>query len=204
MPTPSRADRLSRAYRETIARLRAEVQRRVAAEYDSIDMTDVNASFEAFAQKIEPTVITGQAAVARLAAAFVRAYGLATTGSRIEIDTQANDIVGTTKAGEPLAAGMAAWGPMVLARIGNGASIDEARDFGRFLVDRFTDNEVTGAADRELARQGDAVSRLTGWEGTVSPDACDPCQGNAGPHELGWEPYRHGSCSCVIAPIFAA
>lgn len=166
-------------------------------------MDDVMASFDAYAARLEPTLVAGQAAMTRLAAAFIRAYAQAATGSIVEVDHETADIVGTTKTGDPLRSGMAAWGPMVLGRIAAGATVDEAREFGRFLVERFTDGELTGAADREIARQADAVPAIVGVRGFVSPGACDPCQENGGDHELGWEPYRHGGCNCVTEPIFA-
>lgn len=167
-------------------------------------MDDVLASFDAYAARIEPTIIAGQAAMTRMAAAFIRAYGQATTGAIVEVDADPTDIVGTTKAGESLRSGMAAWGPMVLGRIADGATVDDARDFGRFLAERFTDGELTGAADREIARQADVLPAIVGVRGFVAPEACDPCQGNAGDHELGWDPYRHGGCNCVTEPIFGA
>lgn len=197
-----RADVVTRAYAAQLAALRAAVRARIDVELDDLDFDDVTASFDAFAARIQPLLASGQASVSTLAAAFVRRLGFLETGELHDVVSNRDAIAGTTAAGESLASGMAAWGPMVLQRIGAGASIDEARDFGRYVVQRFTDGEITGAADRELRAQGEAVGPLTGWQGIVSATACDACQENDGDHELDWTPYRHGNCGCVVVPIF--
>lgn len=90
---------------------------------------------------------------------------------------------------------MDAWPAMVKGQIGEGRSLIEALDTGRYLAERFADREVVGTVDAqtELATK---TGQFRGWEGDVSGDSCDPCQGNAGFHDIDEPMYRHGSCQC--------
>jgi hypothetical protein len=192
---------VSRAYRRRLAELRDSVTRRALAEY-AIDESAIAASFEAYAARIAPILESGQASIQRLADAFLRTAAFRSLGERVEPDPA--PIVGTTQHGATLLEGMAAWGPMVLGQIAGGRSTAEALDYGRFLVERFSDAELTATADRELAHQATSGRlRIVAWDGVVSPGSCDPCQANAGRHDRLWVPYRHGGCNCDQVPVFA-
>lgn len=202
MPSRS-ASRVAARYRERVARIRALVDTRIIALYgDTIDPAAIDASFARFIDLIEPLIAAGQASVAVTAAAAVRSIALAERDELLEVDPDEDAIAGTTREGRSLRDGMAAWGPMVLGQIAAGRSADEALEYGSYLVSRFADSELTGAGDRELEHQGREIGPLSGWEGIVQPDACDPCQENAGVHELTWSAYRHAHCACVVVPVF--
>lgn len=174
-------------------------------EFVDVDPADLDRSLRAYAERIEPILVSGQGQVQALARAFIRTYGLVSTGVLVDpVDVEDDEpIVGTTRAGRPLLEGMAAWGPMVLATIDAGRTVDEALEYGRYLAERFVDGELTGVADRETERQGERLGEIVGWEGIVAPGACEGCQANEGPHELTWTAYRHGACNCEVVPIFA-
>lgn len=196
-----RASDLGPAYRRRVAALRAEVERRLVALYGNrIDPEDITASFETFIADAEALITAGQASAAALAEAYL-ASRAARADVELALDDLSDDVIGTTRAGEPLVAGMAAFAPMVLGQIGDGRPVDEAIDYGRFVAARFADAEVTGTIDR-IDEDPVVRSQLVGWEGTVQPGACDGCQENAGTHELDWTPYRHGYCNCVVEPVF--
>lgn len=201
---PSRqAERVAARYRDRVARIRAQVDERLARLYgDLIDPDAIDASFARFIERAEPIIAAGQVSVATLTAAAIRSIGVVDGDMLLEPEID-EGIAGTTHEGKPLREGMAAWGAMVLASIGAGRAVADAMDHGRYLVSRFADSELVSAADRETAHQGEQLGPLTGWEGIVSADACDGCTGNAGTHPLGWTPYRHGSCQCTVIPVFA-
>lgn len=172
----------------------------MAALYgETIDVEDIAGSFAEFIERADPLIAAGQTTAAALAEAYLQTRA-ARAGIELALDEVA-DIAGTTRSGDDLATGMAAFAPMVLARIGRGRPLDEAIAFGRYLATRFADAEVTGAVDRVL--EDPAVrSRLVGWTGTVSAGACDGCKANAGDHDVDWAPYRHPNCNCVVEPRF--
>lgn len=202
MSTPPRARRIAERYRERAAALRAAVDARLQALYgDELDPDAIAESFQRFVERADPLIAAGQASMAVMAAAFVRSVGL-DAGDFAEVDPIADTIAGTTRGGMSLAEGMAAIGPMLLAAIRDGRPVDDAIAGGASLVSRFSDAEITGAADRELENEGQVLGPLSGWEGIVAPDACDPCQENAGVHELDWVPYRHAWCQCTQVPVF--
>lgn len=192
-------ERLARSYRTALERIRAQIIARVVAEYD-IDPDDIDGSIRRFAARVAPLVAGGQATVQSLARGFVRTSGLLTTGAVLEL-AETERLAGTTREGKPLLEGMAAWGPMVLGQIGEGRSVDEALEYGRYLAERFVDAELTGVVDRETAAQA-ADARIVAWEGTVSPTSCDPCAENRGRHELAEPFYRHPACHCTQVLVF--
>lgn len=200
------ARRLATVYRSQLDRLRSAVVRLALDEFEAVDATDLDRSLRAYAESIEPLLVAGQAQMQALARGFVRTYGLVSAGVLVDpVDDEEAPIVGATRAGVPLLEGMAAWGPMVLAQIGEGRPLEEALEFGRYVVERFVDGELTGVVDRETERQGNALGPIVGWEGIVQPDACERCQAeNAGQHELTWTAYRHGACNCAVVPVFEA
>jgi hypothetical protein len=200
MTTPVAA-RLVTTYRARVEAVHAEVTRRLEALYgDSIDRSDIDASFARYIARAAPIVEAGQAAMASLAAAFLRSYSLARTGDLIEV-ASLEGIVGTTKKGAPLAEGMADFGAMVAGRVAEGASLDDALDFGRYLAVRFGDSALTDTADRTIDATAEATGRVTGWEGIVAPDACEPCHANEGDHDNADEIYRHPGCNCDRIPL---
>lgn len=197
MPSP-RAKRVASGYGELTGRIREAVVGRVVETFaQTIVPEQIAETAGAFVEEILPLLEAGQLSMQSAAAALVDAVGSVST----DIDLR---IPGTTRDGKSLADGAGAWGPMMLEHIAGGHSVQDALEFGRYLVERFTDNELTGAADRELTHQAAEVGELIGWEGVVAPDACDECQANAGVHPLDWVAYRHGNCGCQVVPVFGA
>lgn len=201
MVASRQAERVTGRYVSRLAEIRKAIDTRVLALFDDIDPDAIDASVVAFVERAAPVITAGQASTAALTAAFIRSLGLARTGELLDL-ADIDPIVGTTRDGAPLADGMAAIGPMILEQIGSGRPLAEALDFGAHLASRFADNELTGAADRTIDVQARSISVITGWEGIVSPDACDPCKENEGPHDLADEIYRHPDCGCERIPVF--
>jgi hypothetical protein len=102
-----------------------------------------------------------------------------------------------------IASRMDAWPAMVKGQLADGVSIEQALDYGRFLAERFGDNEVLTTADAQTELATKESGQFRGWEGDVSGDSCDPCQGNAGFHTVDEPIYRHGSCQCVQSWVVA-
>lgn len=196
-PTPP-ADRLVSAYRRRLAAVQAEIRRQIEELYAAVDPDAIEAALRAFARDAAPVIETGQQSTSAIAAAFIRTYTLNRTGRLLDLEDP-EEIAGTRADGSPVVDGMAAFGPMILGRIGAGAALDEAMDFGRYLVTRYADGELTSAADRTIDSQ--SRGRFRSWEGIVSPGACDPCQGNDGVHDIAVEIYRHPGCNCTYVPL---
>ena len=195
-------DAATRTYRRRVAAIRAEVIRRLLVLYgQELDRTAIRETAKVWAERAEPVLSGGQAAVAALAEAYlVRLASQA--GISISFGSTTAELAGTTVAGNTIAEAMDVLGPMILGQIGAGNPEDQAIEFGRYAIERLADRELTGVEDR---LQDDPVvkTHLSGWLGTVAPDACDPCLLNAGEHELTWRPYRHGNCHCEVEPVFA-
>lgn len=192
----------SAVFRRRLAAIKLEIGRRLEALYgDLVDVDDIAGSLEAYAAAAEPLIAAGQATTASLAEAFLTTRA-ARAGIELAIDELA-DPVGTTRAGEALDVGMAAFGPMILAQIAQGSTAEDAIDFGRYLATRFADAEITGVVDR-IEQDPVVRQHVAGLEGTVQPGSCEPCQANAGRHEPDWEPYRHPGCGCVVEVVFGA
>lgn len=198
MPLSPPADRLVTAYRRRLDAVQAEVRRQIEELYGAVDPDAIDASLRAFAKDAAPVIAAGQQSTSAIAAAFIRTYTLSRTGRLPELE-DIDEIAGTRADGSPVADGMAAFGPMILGRLGAGAALDAALDFGRYLVTRYADGELTSAADRTIDSQ--TRGRFSSWEGIVSPSSCDPCQANDGVHEIDVEIYRHPGCQCTYVPL---
>jgi len=193
-------DPLRAAYRRRLSVLRTAVEARLRTLYGGvIDFDDLAGSFDRYVELAAPVIEAGQISAAALAEACLESRA-ARAGVALAIE-EIETAVGTTRAGAPLAEGMAAFGPMVLEQVGLGRSREEVLGYGEFLATRFADAELTGTVDR-IEQSPEVRQRVTGWEGTVRPDACDGCQANAGAHPVDWEPYRHGNCDCIVEPLF--
>lgn len=200
---PSRPDPLTRAYQARVEAIHREVERRLVALYgDRIDSADIKATFDRYIGDAESIIAGGQASVASLAEAYLESRA-ARAGVALALDDLGEDVIGTTRDGSDLPTGMAAFGGMVLGQISIGRTVEQALEYGQYLATRFADSELTGTADR--IRDDPVVrDRLTGWEGVVSAESCDPCKSNEGSHELADEIYRHPGCDCVWVPVFGA
>lgn len=199
-----RAERIAERYRTRSAAVRARVEARLGTLFgDEIEPAAIMPSFDRFIERATPVIAAGQASIATVTAAYLRSIAFGELDELLEIEAD-DELSGTTRAGASLAEGLGGIGPMILAQIGAGHTVEEALDFGRYLVGRFGDAEITGAADRERERAAELLGPLTGWEGIVDADACDPCLENAGLHELTWTIYRHGRCHCTAIPVFGA
>ena len=168
---------------------------------DEFDDADIIASVGRVSLRLARAIAGEQRVAQGMTRAFLRSLSLADIGRAVDPLPPAN-VAGTTRDGKSLLDGMAAIGPMVVGQIGQGVNIDQARDYGRFLFDRFATSEVIGAADREQAHQ-ETRPEIVGWEGIVSPTACDNCQGNDGVHDLDEEMHRHGNCTCTRVPVWS-
>ncbi len=196
---------LERRYRARLAELRNQILVQLNRIYaDTINPDDLDAAFGAFNPRAAVLLQAGQARGISLATAYLAALITTTAGRRADLGAFTGaGIVGSTVAGASLVEGMAAFPAMVKGQIGQGADIQQAVEYGRFLAERFGDAEVTGAVDRHTEAVTSGSGEFSGWEGIVSGSACDPCQGNAGLHPLSESIYRHGSCSCTKQYVVA-
>lgn len=201
MPSPA-----ARAIRDRYRAITTAQNDRVRATVntlfdDEFDDADIVASTSRVSTRLARAIAGEQAVAQGLTRAFLRSMSLADIGHAVD-PLPPLAVAGTTREGKSLLEGMAAIGPMVVGQIGQGVSIDQAREFGLFLFDRFATAEVIGASDREQAHQ-EARPEIVGWEGIVSSDACDNCQGNDGVHGLDEEMHRHGNCTCTRVPVWS-
>lgn len=197
---------LERRYRFRLAELRSQIVATLQQLYGStVTLDDLDAGFAALIPQAAVVVQAGQSRAVSLATAYLSALVTLNSGRLADLGSlTAADLIGFTQEGVPLAEGMAAWPSMVKQQIGKGATSSQASKFGRFLVERFADAEVTRAADSHSDAVTKQSGEFSGWEGIVSPKACAPCSANSGFHDLSEPMYRHGSCNCtkqyVVAP----
>lgn len=202
MASPA-ASAITSRYRSIQQAQTDRVRSTVTSTYDAeFDPDDITASVGRVSNRLASAIAGEQRVAQGMTRAFVRSLSVADIGRAVEPLPPA-PVAGTTRAGASLLDGMAAIGPMVLGQIAQGVTIDQAREYGAFLFDRFATAEVIGAADREQQHQ-EARPEIIGWEGIVSADACDNCQENAGVHELAEEMHRHGNCTCTRVPVYAS
>lgn len=194
-------EKLLASYRRRLEAVRTGVRSQIEELYADVDPNAIDASFATFIAAAAPVLEAGQASTAALAAAFVRSFTLARTGRLIDVD-DVEELAGTRQDGSPIAAGMEAFGPMVLGRIADGATVEAAMDFGRYLATRYADGELTSVADRAVAET--KTTRVRSWEGIVTAGSCDGCQANAGVHDIDEPIYRHPGCNCVYVPLLDA
>lgn len=191
-----RSDLLDQRYRQHLALLLERVRERLGDLYDGrIDYDDLDASFVVLAPEIAALVRAAQSAGVALTTGYLSALVSIESGRRVPpIERVISDLA-------DLIDGLDAIPSMVKQRI-VGVERQDALNFGRFLIQRFGDAEVTRAIDDHtdaMTRSGD----FSGWEGVVSAKACNPCRGNAGFHELSEPIYRHGSCNCTKQYVVA-
>lgn len=193
---------LEAAYRSQLAAVRARVVAIVEQAYSQdIDDAAILDSFDAFAERVAPTIAAGQDAAQSLTLAFLASLA---ASEGVEFDPIPDpDIPGTNYQGKPLREAMGAIGGTILQAIGNGANTRDAIGIGQTHLNEFADNEVRGAADREQERQNERPE-VTGWRGVVSGGGCERCQVNAGTHSLDEPIYRHPGCDCERVPVFGA
>jgi hypothetical protein len=196
---PSKVDRL---YRQRLDAIRTQLSADLRRRFEALDADDLDGSFEEFVAENEHRIAAGKATAQTLAVTYLELLG-AEVGVDFEPLPEDEGLPDRTEAGT-IRDGLAAIPAMVKAAIGEGRPVEEAIAFGASLVERFTDNEMTRAAEEETERQSRASDRIVGWEGVVSAGSCDPCQGNAGVHGLDEEMYRHPSCDCTRTVVFAA
>lgn len=186
---------LDERYRSSYLALLERVRRSLLVLYGATVTTgDIDAGFERLFPRAGAVIQSGQSASVSLATAYLSALVLRDTGRTVRLPI-APDLVGTSLAGS-LSDGMAAWPAMVKARIAEGLDPTEALDYGRYVVERFGDAEVTRVGDRQTEHASRNSHHFRGWEGIVSGGSCGPCGDNAGFHELGESMYRHGGCRC--------
>jgi hypothetical protein len=200
MPTPQGSALITR-YRALSAAQLAVVRQQASEVYDDeMDEEDIADAADRVATRLTLIVTAGQLAQQQLTLGFYRAYSVAQLGQVLE-PLPAVDIAGG-RLGQTLAEGMAPLGSMMLGSIANGQDLPAVIDYGRTLFERFADQTSRQAADVEKQNQ-DTRPEVVGWEGIVDSDACDPCQENAGQHDLADEMYRHGNCNCERVPVLA-
>ena len=193
---------LEAAYRSRLDAVHARVVADVAGDFD-LDESDISASFDRYVARVAPRIEAGQAAAQLLTVSFLEQLAAEQGLDGWEPFPEDDDLPGTTTQGKPLSEGMGAIAGLMLAAIGRGEQPTAALDIGRTYVERFTDNEVRSAADREQERQEQAPE-IVGWRGEVQPGSCDRCMANEGEHDLSEEMYRHPDCGCERVPVFAS
>lgn len=175
---------------------------RLADEFD-INENDIGGSYDDFIARAEPLIKAGKGSVQDLASAYITAYAEFETGSPVALAPMA-DLSGVSPAGT-LRDALAPLGSMMLGAIGNGKSPAEALQYGQYLVGRLADSELLGTRDDTVAAQSEVTPTIVGWEGIISPGACNECViSNSGTHDLTEELYRHGNCGCDSRPVFAS
>jgi hypothetical protein len=198
----ARSDAVRRQYRALgIAQSERVARQARGVVEDEWDEDDIGGSADRVVRRLVPTLTAEQRVAQGLARGFVRSTSVADLGRAVDPLAPLPEVAGTTRGGMTLAEGMAAIGPMVLSSVGKGATVEAAREYLAFAVERFGTNEVIGAGDREQEHQ-QTRQEIIGWEGIVSSDACDPCQDNAGVHDPDEEMYRHGNCTCTRVPVW--
>ena len=180
-------------------RHRIEAARRLdRSEIDAIVAADVeiDPAFDDLVARSAPLIHAAQASALLLSAAYLRMLFAEQAGQTIETGDAPREMIGVTKRGLPLAAGMAAIPAMVKAHIGSGHTLPESLQLGEYLTKRFADREVVRVADESTERIARQTREVIGWRGHVQPDSCDECRANEGEHGLDFDFYRHGSCRC--------
>lgn len=180
-------------YRLLLRNIRDNTLSRVDAAYADVTDAAILDSYGAFVPTAAQLLTAAQAASETLTAAYVAAV----TGA----EPEPTALAGLTKTGQPIAESLPTIGPMILGQIGAGADALTALLYGRYLVGRFVDNEISRVADTALETQ--AKRHAIGWRGiTYGPS--DACAGNAGFHPFSVPMYRHGSCRCERVIVMAA
>lgn len=201
-----RADPVVSRYLERVTGLRAGVVARLRDLYhETVDPDDILGTMRTYIAEASRIIAAGQGGVATYTEGLILAIAAAEQRNLDDLpEFDVESIAGTTRDGSTLRDGMAAIGPMVLGRIGMGAPLEDALAWGETLVTRFADSEMSGARDRVLEEHSESIGAITGWEGIVQPDSCDPCKANAGLHSLTDAKYEHPDCGCEFLPVFAA
>lgn len=188
------------AYRARIADLKARVQALIRGAFrEELDVEDIKGTFDAFASRAADLIATGQATAQELALSYVTDLAETVTleGDPYEPLPPDEEAVGITAKGLDLEASLGAIAPLMLAAIADGRPPEEALAYGESLAAGQGDAEVAAAADTEAERQIEhAGPRISGWQGIVSPDACERCQVNQGFHDRSEQIYRHPNCDC--------
>ncbi len=181
---------LDRRYRNRLDQIRRAVAARITALYGStISGESLDDEFGRLFLPAAGIVAAGQSQARATASGYLRA--LITLGAG---RTAALPVLSLPSLAD-ITKRMDAWPAMVKGQIGEGRSLIEALDTGRYLAERFADREVVGTVDAqtELATK---TGQFRGWEGIVSPESCDPCKDNEGFHQVDEPIYRHGTCQC--------
>lgn len=199
------SDALQGRYRAAQLVLTDAVKSRIAALYgEAVNGDDLDGSFAVFIAQAAGLVQAGQANGVALAVAYLEALIALEGGRASRLTAFDSGVVGISAAGVPLAEAMAPFPSMVKGQIGKGAELAAALAFGRFLAERFSDAEVTGAVDRHTEVVTEQSGEFRGWEGVVSPKSCDRCRSrNSGFHPLNDPIYRHGACNCTKRYVVA-
>ncbi len=193
------ADILGQRYRAQVTALRQRVLSTLHGLYDAgVEFDDLDASFALVVPQAASVVRAGQEAGVALTTGYL------TILVALEVGRAFGDVGSSAIADvDALATGMDAIPALMKQQIGQGIGPSETLDYGRFLVDRFSDAEVTRAIDMHTETLTRETRQFTGWEGIVSGNACDGCQSNAGLHDLAEDMYRHGSCNCTKQYVVA-
>lgn len=190
MPT-----RLDARYRAKLAalhdRVRIAVNRLYAA---SVDPDDLDASFAEFSPRAAVVVQAGQSRGVSLATGYLAALVTLSVSRRVDF----SGITSSVRPAASLTEGMAAWPSMVKEQIGKGVEVPQAIEYGRYLAERFADNEITAAVDRQTNVVTRQSGEFSGWAGILTGrETCEPCKSNEGFHALEEPFYRHPGCDCT-------
>ena len=189
---------LEAAYRARVRTLLDAMAARLDREYGRrVNLADIDRTFALFVPEAVSIISAAQAAGVNLSLAFLRASLAERAQRAIEPSPPTASPIGLNEQGRPLAAGLAAVPSMLKEAIGKGRALEDVRTLGRSLVTRFGDAETTRAMDTALVQSAMNTTEVVGWEGLVRSNACDPCRGNAGQHDVAQTMYRHPGCDCV-------
>lgn len=185
-------------YRNRLRQLRSEVASRIDRLYAStVSGESLDDEFGRLFLPAASLVAAGQSQARSTASGYLR--GLITLQAGRTVALPVLSLPST----RDLATRMDAWPAMVKGQLADGVSIGQALEFGRYLAERFADNELVTTADAQTELATKESGQFRGWEGDVSGDSCDPCQANAGFHGVDEPIYRHGSCQCTQAWVVA-
>lgn len=200
MPRTREALQAENAYATALRAIRRGIAQQLARLTIALDTEDIAAAIEEFAPTAARMIAGGQVEAQQAAAAFVSEF-LASEGEETGTRRIASDIAGTNAEGRPLTSlvgGSLATGVFTMLRSGHAP--DEALGHAAFAVARLAGAEITSAADREVAHQGETTSSVTGWIRVVTGrENCAGCLADASTdvHSFDEPMLRHPGCDCT-------
>ena len=201
MPATRQAFAVEGQYARELRAIRSSIGLAIAQLTLTLDQDNLAAAIEEFAPTAAALVAAGQLQAQEAAVSFVAGYleaeGVAAPAPQ-PIDTT---ITGTNSAGSPLQSVIGrSLANGVFTMLRSGHTPDEAVRTAAQAVARLAASEVTVAADREVAHQGQGDDRISGWLWVLTgSENCAAClsRGDGRIRSMD-EPFpRHPGCDCV-------